>query len=58
MNLSTMVMQAFDHTYNGDSDFDQVFEVVLRERLVLIDPDMPAPVAGEVVDPNDVNSPV
>ena len=50
--------EAFDHTYNGDSDFDQVFEVVLRERLVLIDPDMPAPVAGEVVDPNDVNSPV
>ncbi|MFR2063361.1 MAG: hypothetical protein ACLS36_05470 [Streptococcus sp.] len=31
------------------TDFDQVFEVVLRERLVLIDPDMPAPVAGEVV---------
>lgn len=49
---------AFDHTFDGESEDDQVFEVVLRERLATVYPDMPAPVAGEVIDPNDVNSPV
>lgn len=50
--------EAFDHTFDGETDEAQGFEVVLRERLATIYPDMPAPLAGEVVDINDINSPV
>ncbi|HEM5123547.1 TPA: YSIRK-type signal peptide-containing protein [Streptococcus suis] len=48
-------------TYDKDAAVDQVFTVVLKERVVPVDPtdpNTPTPKPGEPVDPTDPNSPV
>ncbi|MGV2999390.1 mucin-binding protein [Streptococcus suis] len=48
-------------TYDKDAAVDQVFTVVLKERVVPVDPtepNTPTPVPGQPVDPTDPNSPV
>ncbi|MGQ7393515.1 mucin-binding protein [Streptococcus suis] len=53
-----------DATYDKDALVDQVYTVVLKERVVPVvptdptDPNTPTPKPGEPVDPNDPNSPV
>ncbi|MFH0384586.1 YSIRK-type signal peptide-containing protein [Streptococcus sp. A18] len=48
-------------TYDKDAAVDQVYTVVLKEKVVPVnptDPNTPTPKPGEPVDPTDPNSPV
>ncbi|NQN51235.1 YSIRK-type signal peptide-containing protein, partial [Streptococcus suis] len=48
-------------TYDKDATVDQVYTVVLKEKVVPVDPtdpNTPTPKPGEPVDPTDPNSPV
>ncbi|ESV55553.1 mucus-binding protein [Streptococcus agalactiae LMG 14747] len=50
-----------DATYDKDAAVDQVYTVVLKEKVIPVDPtdpNTPTPKPGEPVDPTDPNSPV